>query len=427
MKEIELTDLKLDDNNANKGSERGRGMLEKSLSELGAGRSIVTDKNGVVIAGNKTLETAVESGFVHGIEVETDGTHLVIVKRKDLCLETDEKAKKLAIADNRVGEVSLTWDQKVLDELSAEIDLSGFFADDELSQLLDQEGEEGEYFGETDPEVQGQVKEIRCGVGDLWQLGEHRLMVGDSTDSASARLLLGDEVAQMVWTDPPYNVDYDPESRVSSFSEKRAVNPLGKIKNDQMSDEDFRSFLDKVYSCINEVLEPGCPIYISHADTMGHHFRNAFLAQPWKLQSCLIWAKTVLVFGRADYHWQHEPILYGWKEGASHRWHGDRSQTTILEFPSPHYDKGNCDTDGYVHPTQKPTRLIEACIANSSREGEIVLDLFGGSGSTLIACQNKRRRARLCELDVGFASAIIERYEAYTGDIAKKIGELNGK
>jgi DNA modification methylase len=157
---------------------------------------------------------------------------------------------------------------------------------------------------------------------------------------------------------------------------------------------------------------------------MGHHFRNAFVAQSWKLQSCLIWKKSVLCFGRADYHWMHEPILYGWKEGAAHRYYGDRKQTTILEFPTAHYDKANCDTDGYVHPTQKPTTLIEACINNSSQAGDIVLDLFGGSGSTLIACEKTGRTARLSEIDPRFATVIINRWEKLTGGTAARIDIL---
>lgn len=186
-----------------------------------------------------------------------------------------------------------------------------------------------------------------------------------------------------------------------------------------MTDADFRAFLDKVYSQINASLEPGCPIYIFHADTMGHHFRNAFVAQPWKMQSCLIWKKTVLVFGRADYHWMHEPVLYGWKEGASHRYYGDRKQTTIVECSTPHYDKENCDTDGYIHPTQKPTLILETFLNNSSQEGDIAIDFFGGSGSTLIACEATNRACFTSELDPRFASAIVKRWEEHTGKTAK--------
>jgi DNA modification methylase len=163
----------------------------------------------------------------------------------------------------------------------------------------------------------------------------------------------------------------------------------------------------------------GGAIYICHADTEGHNFRNAFLAQRWKLASCLIWAKTVLVFGRADYHWMHEPILYGWKEGAGHAWHGDRKQTTVLEIATDHCAKEQSDTGGkYVHPTQKPVALIERALGNSSQAGEMVLDLFGGSGSTLIACEKTGRHARLMELDAKYCDVIVKRWQEFTGKAA---------
>ena len=267
----------------------------------------------------------------------------------------------------------------------------------------------------------GQI-ESRVKLGDLVMLGKHRLICGDSTDKTTIERLLDGKKAQCCIQDPPYNVDYDPEQRVSQFSEERLTSGrLGKIKNDKMGDSEFRAFLDKVYDRTDESLEPGCPIYIFHADTMGHHFREAFVAQNWKLQSSLVWMKTVLTFGRADYHWKHEPILYGWKEGAPHRWYGDRKQTTIIEFSAPHYDKGNCDTDGYVHSCQKPTPLIEYLIANSSQPKDIVLDLFAGSGSTLIAAEKTDRVCYTSELDPRFATVVIERWERFTGKVAQII------
>jgi site-specific DNA-methyltransferase (adenine-specific) len=154
---------------------------------------------------------------------------------------------------------------------------------------------------------------------------------------------------------------------------------------------------------------------------MGHHFRNAFVAQPWKLQSCLIWMKTSMIMGRADYQWKHEPILYGWKEGAAHIWHGDRKQTTIVECATTHLDKKNCDTDGYVHPTQKPTPLVKYFLENSSQIGDLVLDLFGGSGTTLIACDELNRVCYTTELDERFANVIATRWENFNGGKIKII------
>lgn len=190
-----------------------------------------------------------------------------------------------------------------------------------------------------------------------------------------------------------------------------------------MSNDDFFEFLINAYKCIDFALTEGSPIYISHADTMGHHFRNAFVVMPWKLQSCLIWKKSVFAFGRADYHWMHEPILYGWKEGSAHRYFGDRTQTTILEFSSPHYDKSNCDTEGYVHSCQKPTPLIGYCIENSTQSKDNIYEPFAGSGSTIIAAQQLEgdRTVFGMELSLEYTEIILQRFEKFTGIPAKRI------
>lgn len=303
---------------------------------------------------------------------------------------------------------------------------------DDLDLLLEQltnlteESEENQQLNTEGIDDVPDVNEVesRVKLGDIWQLGRHKIACGDSTVEKNVRALLGDEKCQMCWTDPPYNVDYDPEARVSSFSQERLANPIGKIANDHMSDDEFFKFLSSAYSGINIALEEGCPIYISHADAMGHHFRNAFIAQPWKLQSCLIWKKTVLVFGRADYHWMHEPILYGWKKGIAHRYFGDRKQTTILEFATNHRDKENADTDGYVHSCQKPTSLISYCIENSSEVNNKIYDPFLGSGSTLISAQKTNRIAYGFELSEHYCEVIIQRWEKLTGKVAQKISEL---
>jgi DNA modification methylase len=280
--------------------------------------------------------------------------------------------------------------------------------------------------GRTDPdEVPAPPINPVAKNGDLWLLGGHRLLCGDSTSLEAVATLMGAEKADMVFTDPPYNVDYDAEARPNGpTSAERKARPLGKIQNDKKSPAEFRAFLDLVYQAIDSVLKPGRALYICHADTEGHHFRNAFLAMPWKLQSCLIWSKTVMVFGRADYHWQHEPVLYGWKEGAAHVWHGDRRQTTIIEVATDHMAPSSSDTAGvYVHPTQKPVALIEQALTNSSLADELVLDLFGGSGSTLIACQKMGRWARLMELDAKYVDVIIVRWQNFTGKAATLAGD----
>lgn len=262
--------------------------------------------------------------------------------------------------------------------------------------------------------------------GDVWILGKHRVACGDCRDAVIIERLMRHEKAMCVVTDPPYNVNYDPEMRESYFSPERLANKLGKIKNDIMSPDEFHKFMVEVYTSINNCLIDGGGIYIFHADTEGHHFRNAFKEMPWKLASCLIWYKTVLCFGRSDYHWMHEPILYGWKLGAARNWHGDRKQTTVFQFPTDHYNKGESDTDGYVHPTQKPTNVLRYLMGNSMpKEAGIVLDLFLGSGSTLIAAQQTFRACYGTELDPKFVDVIIERWENYTSEDA--VHESTGK
>lgn len=411
-------------NNVKKHPDSQIEKIVSSIAEFGFTVPIVVDSDKVVIAGHGRLAAAKKMQL----------QQIPCIVRDDL---TPAQVKALRIADNKVAESA--WDDDALKleleslaELDFDLTLTGWDAEDLSAFEIDTDFQSSQVFGgETAPAEEdadavtdlleqaetGEI-ELRTKLGDLWQLGRHLLLVGDSTKAEDIQRLMQGGKAVLCWTDPPYNVDYDPEER-ANMSEQRKANPLGKIANDKMSDADFRAFLDQVYSRIDESLEPGCPIYISHADTMGHHFRNAFVAQPWKMQSCLIWKKTNLVFGRADYHWMHEPILYGWKEGAAHRYYGDRKQTTILEFATAHQDKANCDTDGYVHPTQKPTTLIVACVNNSSKPGDIVLDLFGGSGSTLIACEQTGRAARLCELDPKFATVILNRWERYTGQKAQ--------
>jgi DNA modification methylase len=411
-----IADLTFDPRNARKRTPRSSGMIERSLQDVGAARSIVIDENGVILAGNGTVEAAGQIGIERVRVVEADGNEIIAVRRTGL---TDQQKVALALFDNRTSELA-EWDTEVLADLNAEFDLSPMWLEGEIAQWLDA----SEPQEENDSAVQDLLEngtEPRVKPGEIWQLGRHRLGCLDSTDPGAIAILLDGQIADLVITDPPYNVNYDPEARPSSFSENRLQNPLGTIEDDNMSDSAFREFLDSVYSRIDEALAPGCPIYIFHADTQGHHFRNAFVAQPWKLQSCLIWAKNNFAFGRSDYHWKHEPILYGWKEGAAHRYYGDRTQPTILEFASPHTAKAECDTDGSVHSCQKPTPLLRRLIENSSRPEDLIFEPFGGSGSTLIAAQQTNRTCFASEIDPRFADAIIARWEALTGEAATQV------
>lgn len=231
--------------------------------------------------------------------------------------------------------------------------------------------------------------------GDIWILGNHRLMCGDSTHKDDIMHLMNNQDADMLLTDPPYNVDY-----VGKTAEAL------KIKNDNMDDNQFYEFLRKVFENMYIVTKEGASIYVFHADTEGINFRKAFKDAGFKLAECLIWKKDCFVMGRQDYQWQHEPVLYGWKEGKAHYFINDRTQSTILEFDRP--------KQSTLHPTMKPIDLIAKLIKNSSKENDIILDLFGGSGSTIIAAEQLNRCCYTMELDPKYCDVIVKRWETLT-------------
>lgn len=231
--------------------------------------------------------------------------------------------------------------------------------------------------------------------GDVWILGKQRLMCGDSAQKEDVMHLMNNQDADMLLTDPPYNVDY-----VGKTSEAL------KIKNDNMSDNQFYEFLKKVFENMYSVTKEGASIYVFHADTEGLNFRKAFKDAGYKLAECLIWKKDCFVMGRQDYQWQHEPILYGWKEGAAHHFINDRTQSTILEFDRPRQSS--------LHPTMKPIDLVARLLKNSSKENDKILDLFGGSGSTIIAAEQLNRNCYTMELDPKYCDVIVKRWESLT-------------
>jgi DNA modification methylase len=392
---MKLSGLVPDSQNANKGTHRGSEVVRESLRRLGAGRSILLDKHGRIIAGNKTAQQAGKIGLDDVIVVQTDGTQLVAVQRTDLDLEKDSKARELSIADNRASELSLEWDVDVLRGLDPDIDLSAYWNPDELEELLGIEAPLPELL--TDEDAVPDVPEIPVTQpGDMYRLGNHVLMCGDATNLAHVEQLMGGQLADCVWTDPPYNVAYEGKTK------DRLT-----IENDSMDSDSFRQFLHDSFSSMFAVSRPGCAIYVAHADTEGYNFRGAFVDSGWSLRQCLVWAKNSLVLGRQDYHWMHEPILYGWKPGAAHSWYADRSQTTLLHFDRPSRND--------EHPTMKPVALVQYCIANSSKRGDRVLDTFGGSGTTLIACEKSGRTAYLMEMDPRYCDVIVRRWKEATG------------
>ncbi|MGE3682420.1 MAG: site-specific DNA-methyltransferase [Bdellovibrionales bacterium] len=239
-------------------------------------------------------------------------------------------------------------------------------------------------------------------LGDVYILGRHRLLCGDATNAKHVQALMKGETADMVFTDPPYNVDYEGKTEDAL-----------KIKNDKMGNSEFRDFLLKVFKNYISVSKPGSAIYVCHADSNGLAFRSTLVEAGWLLKQCLVWVKQQFVMGRQDYHWQHEPILYGWMPGASHHWFGNRKQSTVWQFDRP--------MRSLEHPTMKPVEMIQHALLNSSKKDDLVLDFFGGSGSTLIACEKTKRRCFTMELDPKYCDVVVTRWEKYTGEKAKRI------
>lgn len=261
-------------------------------------------------------------------------------------------------------------------------------------------GADGGTEGQTDPDAVPEAQEEPVSrLGDVWLLGRHRLMCGDSTDAGSVALLMNGSNADLLLTDPPYNVSYE------GGTKDRLT-----ILNDSMDDEKFRSFLADAFKAADTVMKNGAAFYIWHADSEGYNFRGAVRDTGWMVRQCLIWVKNSMVLGRQDYQWKHEPCLYGWKDGAAHLWTSDRRQTTVLEFNKPNRNG--------EHPTMKPVELFEYQMLNSTNREAVVLDLFGGSGTTMIAAEKNGRSARLMELDPRYCDVIVRRWQDFTGQEA---------
>jgi len=282
-----------------------------------------------------------------------------------------------------------------LTETGFDVYLTGF-TDEEMAKLKPIVLNGGLTDEDAVPEA---PEEPRTRLGDVWILGKHRLLCGDSTNVDAISKLMNGQLADMLLTDPPYNVNYEGKT-------KEAL----KIKNDTMDNDSFRMFLRDAFVSADTVMKQGAVFYIWHADSEGYNFRGAAFDAGWKVRQCLIWKKQTLVMGRQDYHWIHEPCLYGWKEGASHLWASDRKQTTILEFDRP--------SRSAEHPTMKPVALFEYQMLNNTKGSDIVLDSFGGSGTTLLAAEKNGRQARLMELDPKYCDVIVKRWQEYTGQEA---------
>ena len=369
-------------NNARTHSPAQITKLRSSLREFGFVNPIIVDRDLSVIAGHGRLLAAKEEGFTEVPCVFADYL-------------TEAQKKAYIIADNRYAE-DAGWDEELLrleieglQGMDFNMDLLGF-EPAELNKLMTDEDDIEEDDFDVDAELQ---KPAITKPGDVWLLGRHRLVCGDSTKSETYKVLMDGKKANLVVTDPPYNVNYEGSA--------------GKIKNDNLGNEAFYSFLFDSFKNMEEVMAQDASIYIFHADTEGLNFRKAFAEAGFYLSGTCIWKKQSLVLGRSPYQWQHEPVLFGWKKKGKHMWYSDRKQSTIWEYDKP---KKNGD-----HPTMKPVALMAYPIINSSMSGCIILDPFGGSGSTMMACEQTDRVCFTNELDEKFCDVIVKRFIEQTG------------
>lgn len=400
--EMSIAEVKPYEKNPRK-NDQSVDKVANSIKEFGFKVPIVVDKNNIIVCGHTRYKAAKKLGL----------SVVPCVVADDL---TEEQIKAYRLADNKVGEDSL-WDMDLLGS--------------ELEDILNIDMED---FGFSLPEVETEVveddydkpapEEPKSKLGDIYQLGRHRLMCGDSTNIDCVKKLVGDVQIDMLLTDPPYNVNYE--------------GTAGKIKNDNMEDAAFRQFLTDAFLSAWAVMKNGAAFHIWHADSEGYNFRGACRDAGFRVRQCLIWVKNSLVLGRQDFQWKHEPCLYGekelpegvveeyeeddhepclygWKDG-KHYWFKNRKQTTILEFEKPRVSK--------EHPTMKPIKMFDYEIKCNTKPGESVLDLFGGSGTTLMACEQDGRNAFIMEFDPRFVDVIIDRWESFTGE---KAVLLNGQ
>ena len=340
----------------------------KDFPEMLEIRPIVVNDDMVILGGNMRFKACKEAGL----------KEVPIIKVSGL---SEEKQREFLIKDNVSGG---EWDWDMLANQWDELELDAWGLDIPDFAVKELEAEEDEF---AVPE--GGI-ETDIVLGDLFEIGEHRLLCGDSTQTDTFKVLFGEQLADLVVTDPPYNVAYE-----GGTKEKLT------IKNDNMGDGDFYQFLYDFYTALGSYTKPGGAWYVWHADSEGANFRLAMKNAGIMVKQCLIWKKSSMVMGRQDYQWQHEPCLYGWKEGAAHGWYSDRKQTTILEFDKP--------SRNGEHPTMKPIPLFSYQIGNSSKQGDIVADGFGGSGTTMVACHQMNRKGYLVEFDPRYCQVIIDR------------------
>jgi len=380
--------------NARTHSEGQVAQVAASITQFGFVNPILVGPDGVIIAGHARLLAA--------RKLEMSEVPVIVLEHL-----SEAQRRALVIADNRLA-LNAGWDEEMLAlELAAlreedfSLDLLGF-DDEELTRLL---AAEDAAEGLTDEDSIPEVAETTVSqAADLWNLGDHKLMVGDATVAADVQRLMGPDAADCVFSDPPYNIDYQ------GYTKERLT-----IQNDQMGAERFKRFLLDSFQAFRSVVKPGASLYVCHSSSWQREFQNALEAAGFEVRCQIIWGKNTFAWGFGRYKFQHEPIFYCHVAGQKDSWYGNKSQSTLWEEKKPAANR--------LHPTMKPVELVERALLNSSKPGDLVLDLFGGAGSTLIGCERRGRKARLMEIDPKYADVIVRRYQEYSGKQAVLDGD----
>jgi DNA modification methylase len=369
-------------------------QIAASIAEFGFNNPILVDTKAGIIAGHGRL--------LAGRKLQLTEVPVIILDHL-----TDAQKRAYIIADNQLA-LNAGWDEDLLRAELAALQEEDFnlgligFEDEELARLLAaQDAAEGLTDEDAIPELQETPISTS---GDLWILGEHRLLVGDATKHTDVATLMAGETADLVFTDPPFNVDYE------GYTKDRL-----KIKGDCMSAADFKHFLETAFRSYRSLVKPGASMYVCHSSSWQREFQNALEVAGFQVRCQIIWAKNTFAWGFGRYKFQHEPIFYTHVADQKDAWYGDKTQSTLWQEKKPAANR--------VHPTAKPVELIERAFLNSSKAGDVVVDLFGGSGSTLIGCERRGRKARLMELDPKYADCIVRRYQEYTGKLARLEGD----
>lgn len=382
---LPVDDLEPYENNTRRHEDYDVEQIATSIKKYGFDDPIgIWSDHNVIVEGHGRLETAKRLGMAEVPVIRLD--HL-----------TDQERREYAIMHNKTAELS-NWDFEALDMELEDLDFGDFEVDfGDFSFDNNEANVQEDEFDEELPE------EPKTKPGDIYQLGRHRLMCGNSLDINNVKNLMGGAKADMFLTDPPYNVDYTGKTK-----------DMLKIENDKFeSDNAFRQFLRDAFSNADSVMKSGAVFYIWHADSEGYNFRGACKDVGWQIRECLVWNKNAFVLGRQDYQWKHEPCLYGWKDGAPHLWTSDRKQATVIDFDRPNVSN--------LHPTMKPIGLFDYLIRNNTKDRDIVLDLFSGSGTSIMACEQNERVAYGMECDPRYVDVTVERWQEFTGEKAKLI------